>query len=61
MKGNKSPSVKMQIDSITGAGLLTQQFELNSDFAPSGDQPSAIKGLMDGLGRGEREQVLLGV
>ena len=51
----------MQIDSITGAGLLTQQFELNSDFAPSGDQPYAIKALMDGLGRGEREQVLLGV
>ena len=61
MKWNKSPSVEMQVDSVAGAGSPTQQFELNSDFAPSGDQPYAIKALMDGLGRGEREQVLLGV
>ena len=36
-------------------------FRLASDFAPAGDQPGAIAGLMEGLGEGERDQVLLGV
>ncbi|MDJ0893726.1 MAG: excinuclease ABC subunit UvrB [Alphaproteobacteria bacterium] len=36
-------------------------FELVSDFKPAGDQPQAIDGLIDGLRRGERDQVLLGV
>src|SRR5918999_6081203 len=36
-------------------------FAIQSDFAPAGDQPEAIKDLIDGLHRGERDQVLLGV
>ncbi|MBI4297976.1 MAG: excinuclease ABC subunit UvrB [Chloroflexi bacterium] len=36
-------------------------FELTSDFQPTGDQPSAIEKLLDGLERGHREQTLLGV
>jgi len=36
-------------------------FSLCSDYAPSGDQPDAIRALVGGLGRGERNQVLLGV
>src|SRR5579885_3484283 len=32
-----------------------------SPYAPSGDQPNAIRELVEGLERGEREQVLLGV
>jgi len=36
-------------------------FRLESDFAPAGDQPQAIKELTAGLKLGEREQVLLGV
>ena len=36
-------------------------FRLVSEFEPQGDQPSAIDGLIDGLMRGERDQVLLGV
>jgi excinuclease ABC subunit B len=36
-------------------------FRLVSDFGLSGDQPSAVKELVEGLGRGERHQVLLGV
>ncbi|WP_417715199.1 excinuclease ABC subunit UvrB [Rhodocista pekingensis] len=32
-----------------------------SEFAPAGDQPRAIAELTDGLRRGERDQVLLGV
>ena len=37
------------------------QFEVVSKFGPSGDQPSAIKGLKDGLLDGLTHQTLLGV
>ena len=37
------------------------QFELVSPYQPTGDQPQAIKQLLAGLKRGEREQTLLGV
>ncbi|MBP5650481.1 MAG: excinuclease ABC subunit UvrB [Bacteroidales bacterium] len=36
-------------------------FKLNAPFAPSGDQPDAIKQLVDGLNRGDKAQTLLGV
>ena len=36
-------------------------FELVSPFEPAGDQPQAIKALLDGLDAGQQEQVLLGV
>ncbi len=36
-------------------------FDLQSHFAPMGDQPEAIRELVDGLHRGQRAQVLLGV
>ena len=36
-------------------------FELRSDFRPRGDQPRAIAELVEGLRRGDRHQVLLGV
>ena len=36
-------------------------FDLVSDFAPAGDQPTAISDLVDGINSGERDQVLLGV
>ncbi len=35
-------------------------FELVSKFNPSGDQPEAIKKLVDAIKKGEKEQVLLG-
>ena len=35
-------------------------FELVSNYTPSGDQPKAIKELVDGLNSGTKEQVLLG-
>ena len=37
------------------------KFKLHSKFKPTGDQPQAIKKLTDGLNKGDREQVLLGV
>ena len=38
-----------------------RRFGLVSDFLPAGDQAQAIDGLFEGLERGERDQVLLGV
>ena len=37
------------------------RFRLVSRFTPQGDQPEAIRQLVEGLERGDREQVLLGV
>lgn len=38
-----------------------KQFELVSSYEPSGDQPKAIAELLEGLKRGDKHQVLLGV
>ena len=40
---------------------MSREFQVVSPFEPSGDQVDAIKTLCDGLKRGERNQVLLGV
>ncbi len=37
------------------------KFKLNTSYQPTGDQPSAIAQLLDGLENNEREQTLLGV
>jgi excinuclease ABC subunit B len=37
------------------------KFQLTSQYKPTGDQPEAIRQLTDGLHRGDRSQVLLGV
>lgn len=37
------------------------KFKLKTSYQPTGDQPSAIAQLVDGLEKGEREQTLLGV
>jgi len=39
----------------------SSEFRLVSDFEPSGDQPKAIEGLVRGVERGLKDQVLLGV
>jgi excinuclease ABC subunit B len=40
---------------------MDQVFRLQSSYQPTGDQPSAIKGLIAGLEKGDKEQTLLGV
>ena len=35
-------------------------FELISKYSPAGDQPEAIKELVEGINEGKRDQVLLG-
>src|SRR3984957_7777384 len=42
-------------------GDIGKQFQLSSEFKPAGDQQQAIDELCEGLTRGERDQVLLGV
>src|SRR4051794_28132441 len=42
-------------------GDIGKPFRLHSEFEPAGDQPQAIDELCEGLERGEKEQVLLGV
>ena len=37
------------------------EFQLESDFKPTGDQPEAIRQLTAGLERGDYAQTLLGV
>jgi excinuclease ABC subunit B len=37
------------------------QFQIISDYVPTGDQPGAIKALVKGLEQGDKSQVLLGV
>lgn len=40
---------------------MSQQFRLETPYQPTGDQPMAIRQLLDGLDKGVREQTLLGV
>jgi excinuclease ABC subunit B len=40
---------------------MTSQFQLVSEYRPQGDQPTAIKALVEGLQQGEKHQVLLGI
>src|ERR1700719_4693117 len=42
-------------------GDIGKPFQISSEFKPAGDQPQAIDELCEGLTRGERDQVLLGV
>src|SRR5262249_59414699 len=50
------PYVQRRPEAVGG-----KAFRLVSDYTPAGDQPEAIRQLIDGLGNAEREQVLLGV
>ncbi len=40
---------------------MSQLFQLETNYQPTGDQPAAIAQLVEGLEKGEREQTLLGV
>lgn len=41
--------------------IVMGKFILTSDYQPTGDQPEAIRQLTEGLERGDKSQVLLGV
>ena len=40
---------------------MSEKFKLVSPYKPTGDQPEAIDKLVEGINRGDKEQVLLGV
>lgn len=40
---------------------MTKKFQIFSDYIPAGDQPAAIKSLVEGINSNERNQILLGV
>jgi excinuclease ABC subunit B len=40
---------------------MNKKFEIHSSFKPAGDQPKAIKALVEGVNHGEANQTLLGV
>lgn len=40
--------------------MQTYEYKLRSDYQPAGDQPKAIKELVDGVKKGKKHQVLLG-
>ena len=40
---------------------MARKFQLKSNFSPKGDQPKAIKKLLDGIHSGEKFQTLIGV
>lgn len=43
-----------------GASLVNDQFEIVSKYEPQGDQPAAIKELVEGIQQGKKHQTLLG-
>jgi len=64
-----SPSLKNIIISLLGhtrlgrtlGNVMSRRFELVTEYTPSGDQPTAIKSLLQGIHDGEAFQTLLGV
>ncbi len=52
---NPAPDVKKR-EKLEGG----REFVLQTEFAPAGDQPTAIKELSEGIMNGDRDQVLLG-
>ena len=64
--GQPSPGTPAGNGTSVGEMIITRprapaDFDLQSEFAPAGDQPTAIKELVEGIRNGERDQVLLGV
>ena len=44
-----------------GVSIIMDHFVLHSEYEPTGDQPEAIKALVDGFKEGNQFQTLLGV
>ncbi|HAD97687.1 MAG TPA: excinuclease ABC subunit B, partial [Cryomorphaceae bacterium] len=40
---------------------MAKDFRISSEYEPTGDQPQAIRQLVEGIERGDRYQTLLGV
>ncbi len=55
------PAQPVPAQSTAGKALPRAAFDLVSDYQPAGDQPQAIRELIQGLEQSEHDQVLLGV
>lgn len=56
------PSKAFNMQHLTQDSIgMSKSFELQTDYQPSGDQPQAIKELVDGISSGLLHQTLLGV
>ena len=51
---NKNPAISPKLEG-------GKKFEMKTDFKPAGDQPEAIKQLVNGANKDQLSQVLLGV
>ena len=51
---NKNPAISPKLEG-------GKKFQMNTDFKPAGDQPNAIKELVNGANKDQLSQVLLGV
>jgi excinuclease ABC subunit B len=57
---DKNSSEKAVRTKLSGA-LSNSIFKINNEFDPAGDQPTAIKSLVEGIHKGHKYQTLLGV
>jgi excinuclease ABC subunit B len=57
----RRPAIVQFIPEKQPSKAITRPLRVVSDYQPSGDQPSAITGLVRGVEQSERDQVLLGV
>ena len=51
---NKNPAISPKLEG-------GKKFQMNTEFKPAGDQPKAIKELVNGANKDQLSQVLLGV
>ena len=58
LESSRAPAKSAPSATSGGAG---DRFKLSSPFPPAGDQPKAIRELIEGLRRGDEAQVLLGI
>jgi len=56
-----SPELSRPGEMLPGPPPGSAHFQLQSDYAPAGDQPQAIAKIVESFQRGQRDQVLLGV
>ena len=56
-----NPGIPSRMGTYKREEKQMDHFKLVSDYQPSGDQPQAIEGLVQGVNLGLREQTLLGL
>lgn len=60
MRGGVLLAIKVTVFALVRRMQTDIPFRVQSDFVPTGDQPTAIAELLQGMERGDRAQTLLG-